>query len=49
MKADPRVDHVGEIAHGGRLENEIFLLHEHLAGAPQVFFMHGERHCSAYI
>src|SRR5687767_12132770 len=44
MKADARIDDISELAHSGRLEHQILLLHENLALTPELLFVHGERH-----
>ena len=42
VKANARVDHISQVAHGGGFENQIFLLDQHLTFAPQLLFVHGE-------
>src|SRR4029434_9533698 len=42
VETDTGVDHVSQIPHGSRLEIQISLLDQSLAGAAQLLFMHGE-------
>src|SRR5688572_361010 len=42
MKANARVDNISKVTHRGWLEDQILLLHQDFAFAPELFFVHSE-------